>query len=231
MFEMQNIVAGYGPHVVLRGVDLTVPDEAVVALLGPNGAGKTTLLRTASGQLRPSSGVVRYNADDITELTPDERARRGICLIPEGRGVFPGLSVRDNLRLQAPPDGEAEAIPAAVRAFPRLGERLDQRAGTLSGGEQQMLALARVYTSAPSVILFDEVSMGLAPMIVDDIFEHIAALRHRSVSLVIVEQYVARALAIADYVYVLIKGTIEFAGEPTELGRDEILTSYLGEAS
>jgi branched-chain amino acid transport system ATP-binding protein len=144
--------------------------------------------------------------------------------------VFAGLSVRDNLRLQAPPWVDRKAIAQAASAFPRLGERLDQAAGTMSGGEQQMLALAHAYVGEPRVVLLDEVSMGLAPLIVDEIFEHLKRLAQAGRSLLLVEQYVARALDLADYVYVLRRGQVEFAGEPFELGTDAILASYLGES-
>ena len=230
MLAVRDVTAGYQQHVVLRDVSLMVPDHAVVALLGPNGAGKTTLLRVASGLLAPSSGSLLVDDDDITGQPADALARRGVCHVPEGRGVFPTMTVRDNLRLQAPNDLDAEGLAAISAVFPRLGERLGQVAGTLSGGEQQMLALAHAYVASPNTVLLDEVSMGLAPLIVDEIFEHLARIAAAGTSLLIVEQYVARALALADYVYVLRKGQIEFAGEPGELGRDSILASYLGAA-
>jgi branched-chain amino acid transport system ATP-binding protein len=141
------------------------------------------------------------------------------------------MTVRDNLRLQAPGDLDARGLAAISQIFPRLGERIDQTAGTMSGGEQQMLALAHAYLAAPSVILLDEVSMGLAPLIVDEIFDHLGQLARAGTAMLLVEQYVARALELADYVYVLRKGAIEFAGEPGELGEDSILASYLGAAS
>jgi branched-chain amino acid transport system ATP-binding protein len=216
---------------VLRDVSLVVPDHGVVALLGPNGAGKTTLLRVASGLLAPSSGSMLLDGDDVTGAAADALARRGVCHVPEGRGVFPTMTVRDNLRLQSPRDLDLERLAAISRVFPRLGDRIAQTAGTLSGGEQQMLALAHAYLAAPSVILLDEVSMGLAPLIVDEIFRHLRVLASAGTSMLVVEQYVARALALADYVFVLRKGQIEFAGEPGELGQDSILGSYLGATS
>jgi branched-chain amino acid transport system ATP-binding protein len=228
MLELRRISAGYEGHRVLWDVSLVVPDESVVALLGPNGAGKSTLLRVASGLLPSTSGQLVLDGEDVTGLRPEELARRKVCHVPEGRGVFPGLSVRDNLRLQAPPRVDLAAIGAATTAFPRLGERLDQRAGTMSGGEQQMLALAHAYVAEPELVLLDEVSMGLAPTIVDEIFDHLRRLAARGCALLLVEQYVARALELADYCYVLRKGHIEFAGEPRELAKDAILTSYLG---
>jgi branched-chain amino acid transport system ATP-binding protein len=229
VYELRNIYAGYEGSTVLRDVSLVVPDHAVVALVGPNGAGKTTLLRIASGLLPTTSGQLLLDGNDVTGWASDRLARAGVCHVPEGRGVFAGLSVRDNIRLQAPPWIDRKAVSQAATAFPRLGERLDQAAGTMSGGEQQMLALAHAYVGDPRVVLLDEVSMGLAPKIVDEIFEYLSRLAQSGRSLLLVEQYVARALDLADYVYVLRRGQVEFAGEPFELGTDAILASYLGE--
>jgi branched-chain amino acid transport system ATP-binding protein len=228
VLQLREVTAGYDNHTVLRDVNLTVPDNSVVALLGPNGAGKTTLLRVASGLLQSSRGSVLIDGVDVTGSTPDRLARLGVCHVPEGRGVFAALSVRDNLRLQAPPGAGRGVASRVSTVFPRLGERLAQRAGTLSGGEQQMLALAHAYVADPAVVLLDEVSMGLAPKIVDEIFAYLGGLAGQGVALLLVEQYVTRALALADYVYILNKGRVEFAGEPGELGDDRILASYLG---
>ncbi len=228
MLELRGISAGYGTGTVLDGVDLVVPDGAVVALLGPNGAGKTTLLKVASGLLRPSSGTLLHDGEDVTGRTPYELARGGICHVPEGRGIFPTLSVADNLRLQAPRQVDRKAIDAAAAVFPRLGQRRRQLAGTMSGGEQQMLALAHAYVARPRTVLLDEVSMGLAPLIVDEIFDYLGRLAREGMSLLLVEQYVARALELADYVYILNRGRICFAGEPAEVEGDTVLESYLG---
>jgi branched-chain amino acid transport system ATP-binding protein len=228
MLTLENVVAGYGGTTVLRGVDLVVPDASVVALLGANGAGKTTLLRVASGLLHPTSGRLTLGGEDITRKSPHELVARGVCHVPEGRGIFPSLTVRDNLILQSPKGAEKTAIERAVSAFPRLGERLSQLAGTLSGGEQQMLALARTYVQNPRVILLDEVSMGLAPKIVDEIFDFLALLREQGAALLLVEQYVTRALAIADYVYLLNRGELAFAGEPAELDGTDVFSQYVG---
>ena len=228
MLELRNITAGYGPHTVLRDVNLVVPDNAVVALLGPNGAGKTTLLRVASGLLRPSAGQVLVDGVDATGWAPHRLSGAGVCHVPEGRGIFRALSVRDNIRLQAKDTGGRDPIPAVAGAFPRLGERLAQRAGTMSGGEQQMLALARSYVANPRTVLLDEVSMGLAPKIIDEIFEYLHTLAAQGAALLLVEQYVARALELADFVYILNKGRIQFVGEAHELGEEQILASYLG---
>ena len=230
MLELRNVTAGYEGHVVLRDVSLKVPDRSVVALLGPNGAGKTTLLRVASGLLQPSEGRLVVNGEDLTGSTPFLLARSGVCHVPEGRGVFPTLSVRDNLRLQAPNDLDSETLDLVSSHFPRLGERLDQLAGSLSGGEQQMLALAHGYLAEASLMLVDEASMGLAPVVVDTIFDHLRELAAQGCALLLVEQYVSRALDMADYVYILSKGQIQFAGEPRELRDGTLLASYLGEA-
>ncbi len=229
MLELRNVSAGYETGLVLRNVSLTVPKASVVALLGANGAGKTTLLRAASGQLAPVGGQVRLGGDDMTGKRSEKLARRGVCHVPEGRGIFPSLSVADNIRLQAPPGVDRrKALKQAVEAFPRLGERLEQRAGTMSGGEQQMLALARAYVCRPEVVLLDEVSMGLAPKVVDEIFLYLRQLASTGISLLVVEQYVARALELADYVYILDRGRLTFVGEPSEISEDTIAHSYLG---
>lgn len=228
MLELRNVCAGYGTGRVLENVSLVVPDGAVVALLGPNGAGKTTLLRVMSGLLRPTSGRVLLDGVDVTEASPYELARAGVCHVPEGRGIFPTLSVADNLRLQAPRSVDRRAIDLAAAVFPRLEQRRSQLAGTLSGGEQQMLALSRAYVAEPATVLLDEVSMGLAPKIVDEIFGYLRRLAAEGISLLVVEQYVARALELADYVYILNRGRIRFAGEPVEVGDQTVLESYLG---
>jgi branched-chain amino acid transport system ATP-binding protein len=227
VLELQHISAGYDAGLVLRDVSLVVPDNSVVALLGPNGAGKTTLLRVASGLLAPSEGRMLVDGVDVTGAAPFQLARRGLCHVPEGRGVFRGLSVADNLRLQAPVL-DRKAIKLAAEAFPRLGERVKQIAGTMSGGEQQMLALAHAYVANPSVVLLDEVSMGLAPKVVDEIFEYLHRLAVGGAALLLVEQFIHRALELADYVYILNRGRVQFAGEAAELGEEAILKSYLG---
>jgi branched-chain amino acid transport system ATP-binding protein len=226
--ELVNVEAGYGRTKVLRSVDLVVPEGSVVALLGANGAGKTTLLRVASGLMHPTSGQLMLNGHDVSRLAPHELVQRGVCLVPEGRGIFPGLTVRENLVLQAPEGALDDAIGRAVEVFPRLGERLGQLAGTMSGGEQQMLALVRAYIQSPSVVLLDEVSIGLAPKAVDEIFLFLDELRVRGISLLLVEQYVARALAIADIVYVLNRGEVTFRGEPSELAGQDVFSRYVG---
>jgi branched-chain amino acid transport system ATP-binding protein len=230
MLRLESIRAGYAGTTVLRGVNLLVPPSSVVALLGPNGAGKTTLLRVASGLLRPSSGQVLLDGRDVSRCAPHQLVELGVCHVPEGRGVFPSLSVRENLILHAKPGTETESVERAVSAFPRLGERIGQQAGTMSGGEQQMLALARAYVQNPRFVLLDEVSMGLAPKIVDEIFEFLRTLAANGASLLLVEQYVTRALEVADYVYLLGRGTVTFAGEPGELDADALAEQYIAAA-
>jgi branched-chain amino acid transport system ATP-binding protein len=228
MLELNGVSAGYGGQTVLRDVDLVVPDRSVVALLGPNGAGKTTTLKVAAGLLRPTAGRVILDGVDATDWSPYQRASGGVCYVPEGRGIFRELSVRDNLKLQAPPRLNGGAVERAAEAFPVLGQRLDQRAGTLSGGEQQMLALAHAWLSQPKLVLVDEVSLGLAPKLVDQIFGYLHQITTQGVALLLVEQYVSRALELADYVYILKKGRIQLVAEPAQLKDEDILASYLG---
>jgi branched-chain amino acid transport system ATP-binding protein len=228
VLELRHITAGYANHVVLRDVDLVVPDHSVVSLLGPNGAGKTTLLRVAGGLLTPMAGQVLLDGVDVTGWPPHRRAQAGLGHVPEGRGIFAAMTVADNLRMQTRPDLDRAGIGKAADAFPRLGQRLGQVAGSLSGGEQQMLALAAMYLAEPSVVLLDEVSMGLAPLIVDEIYQHLGHIAATGAALLLVEQYVARALGLARYVYILKKGQIAFVGEPDELGEDDVLAAYLG---
>jgi branched-chain amino acid transport system ATP-binding protein len=228
MFALDHVSAGYAGTMVLRDVTLVVPPSSVVALLGANGAGKTTLLRVASGLIRPSSGQLMLEGEFVTGRSPHALVSRGICHVPEGRGVFPTLSVRDNLVLQAVRSEESVALERAVSAFPILGRRMSQLAGTMSGGEQQMLALARAYVQQPRVVLLDEVSMGLAPTVVDEIFAFLGLLASEGSSLLLVEQYITRALAVADLVYLLARGRVTFAGEPTELNQDDVFASYVG---
>ena len=224
MLELCGLTGGYGATTVLRDVDLVVPASSVVALLGPNGAGKTTLLKTVSGLLRPQSGIVRLDGEDVTPLDPDDRVARGLCHIPEGRGIFRSLSVRENLELFV---ADGDRRDEVVEIFPRLGERLGQIAGTMSGGEQQMLALARAWMSGARLVMVDEASMGLAPAVVDELFGFLDRLKADGVSLLIVEQYVDKALAIADYVYILARGSVAFAGDPDELAGEDVFARYL----
>ncbi|HVW34357.1 MAG TPA: ABC transporter ATP-binding protein [Acidimicrobiia bacterium] len=223
--EVSHVTAGYGAIDVLRDVSLTVPAGRVVALLGSNGAGKTTLLHSCSGFVTPRGGRVLLDGHDVTRASAHERTRLGLCHIPEGRAIFPSLTVAENLRLMGDRRG-TEAEDRAVEAFPVLGRKRTQIAGTMSGGEQQMLALTRAYLGQPRYVLLDEVSMGLAPLIVDEIFEFLHGLAASNVALLVVEQYVAKALEFADLVYVLNKGRIVFAGEASELDAEALAASY-----
>lgn len=213
---MRDVRSGYGPVEVLHGVDLDIPATGVTALLGRNGAGKTTLLATLAGLVPVRSGQVLWGGADVTTWSTRDRSRAGMLLVPERRGVFPDLSVQQNLEVFTRGAQEQERAAAALEAFPVLGERLAQRAGSLSGGEQQMLAMCRVLVQRPRLVLLDEVSFGLAPRIAHQLFDVVADLGRRS-TVVLVEQYVSEALRLADLVYVLDRGVVTFAGEPGEL--------------
>jgi branched-chain amino acid transport system ATP-binding protein len=235
LLEVDGVTSGYGKVEVLHDLCISVPEGTVVALLGPNGAGKTTTLKVISGTLPVWDGAVRYDGERLDGRSAFDIARRGITLVPEGRGIFPGLDVRENLEIgvRSGDNGESRKVrmDSVLETFPRLRERLSQRAGTLSGGEQQMLALSRAFLGNPRVLLMDEISMGLAPRIVEQLFESVNELRERGLTIVLVEQYLTYALRFADICYVLAKGRIEFVGEPAELRDSEALaSSYLGGA-
>jgi len=226
MLELRNLNGGYDALVVVHDLTLSISPGTVTAILGPNGAGKTTSLRLMMGLLKPQSGEVWFEGREITKLPSQQRAKLGICYIPEGRAIFPSLTVRDNLIVQAPAK-DADGIERAVTAFPVLGSRLGQRAGTLSGGEQRMLGLARAYLQNPRLILVDEPSLGLAPIIIDKIFDSLRELAATGVSLLIVEQYAQKAMALADMVYVMAKGEIRASGSPAEMGNElDLLGTY-----
>ena len=226
--ELVGVTSGYGDAVVLRDISLSVPRGAAVALLGANGAGKTTLLRTVSGLIRPSGGQVLLDGVDVTGSRPYRRAARGLCHVPEGRGVFRSLTVHENLVLQSRHGLEAHAVEQATAVFPVLGRRLRQVAGTLSGGEQQMLAMAVAYVRHPRLILVDEASLGLAPRIVEEIFAFLQTLAASGVSLLLVDQFVTRALEIAGHVYVLRRGSLVYGGAAEGLSEDFLVQHYIG---
>jgi branched-chain amino acid transport system ATP-binding protein len=211
-----------------KRVNFTVGEGEVVALLGPNGAGKSTLLRVATGFVKVRSGRIEFCGEDLTDAPPHQFTRRGICHLPEGRGIFPSLTVRENLTIQARNRRLDESIAEATRLFPVLGDRLHQIAGSLSGGEQQMLALSRAYLTEPKLVIVDEASLGLAPMMVDKIYEALRQLVVRGLSVVVVEQYVQKALELADTAYILSRGQIIHTGKAKDLGADEIYERYLG---
>jgi branched-chain amino acid transport system ATP-binding protein len=200
----------------------------VVAVLGPNGAGKTTLLRAVSGLLRPKAGTIRLRGENIERKSADLIARRGICHIPEGRGIFPSLTVAENVILQASRGEEKQAQARVAEVLPTLASRMQQVAGSLSGGEQQVLALARAYLANPALVVVDEASLGLAPVIVDRVFEALAEIAAQGTALLMVEQYVTRALAMAHHVYLLDRGRVAWSGPSSEVDGAEIASRYLG---
>ncbi len=228
VLSVSGVEAGYGRTTVLRDVELTVAAGRIAALLGPNGAGKTTLLRTIAGLTPTRAGAVVVDGVDVTGRSPHHRVRSGICLIPEGRGVFRRLTVKENLLLHVAPWDRGVSIEAAIDAFPDLGKRLGQVAGTMSGGQQQMLALSRCFITRPRIVLLDEVSMGLAPQMIEVIFEALTRLASEGIALLLVEQYVARAMELADDVHLMNSGTLTFSGRPTDLDARDVLAGYLG---
>lgn len=213
-----DLHAAYGRIEVLRGIDLRVPKGAVVALLGPNGAGKSTFLKVVSGQMQPTSGEIHMAGVSVRDAKPEELARVGLTTIPEGRSVFPNLTVEENLRLMSYAGVATSTIlDTAYTYFPRLHERRGQLAGTMSGGEQQMLAMARALSSDPALLLLDELSMGLAPLIVEDLYQSVSRIAATGVSIVVVEQFARTALKVADYGAVMAGGRIIASGEPDEI--------------
>jgi branched-chain amino acid transport system ATP-binding protein len=237
MLTINNLSAGYGKVQVLHGISLEVPEGQVVTLIGSNGAGKTTTMRAVSGMIKPAGGEITLNGRRIDGLESYHIARRGLAHSPEGRRVFATMTVTDNLRLGAFPryTGErpkgdiAGDLERALELFPRLKERRLQLAGTLSGGEQQMLAMARAVMLNPVVVLLDEPSMGLAPILVDEVFRIIESLKARGVTMLLVEQFAAAALKVADYGYVLENGRIAVHGPAEKLRSDPaVQAAYLG---
>ncbi len=229
--ELFGIRAAYGRIDVLRGVDLVVPRGTVFALLGPNGAGKSTTLRVISGRMTPTAGCVHVAGVHVNGASPARLARAGVCSVPEGRGVFPNLSVSENLRM-ATYRGTASFAEVRERAFlrfPVLGDRRHQLAGTLSGGEQQMLAMARALTTDPALLLLDEISMGLAPLIVGELYEIVAQLAAEGIAILIVEQFARVALPVADFAAIMTQGRVQLVGEPGEV-EAALAEAYLGAA-
>jgi branched-chain amino acid transport system ATP-binding protein len=217
--ELQGISAAYERVEVLHGIDLVVPAGQVFVLLGPNGAGKSTTLRVASGRLRPSHGEVRVSGKTVTGLSPDQLARRGVCSIPEGRGVFPNLTVAENLRMWTYRGGlkRTDVEEISYERFPVLRQRRRQTAGTLSGGEQQMLAMSRALSTNPTLLLLDEISMGLAPLIVAELYELVGQIAGEGHAILLVEQFAETALRVADHAAVMAQGRIEVQGTPAEV--------------
>ncbi len=226
--EFDELRAGYGRIEVLHGIDLTIPAGSVFALLGPNGAGKSTMLKTINGRIKPMSGRVTIEGLGTAKTRPDVYAHLGVCAIPEGRGVFPNLTVRDNLRIWTYRRGvtRAEVEEQAFTRFPRLAERRGQLAGTLSGGEQQMLAISRALVGRPRVLILDEISMGLAPIIVHELYQLVGQIAADGVTVVLAEQFVSTALGIATRAAIVLNGRIHKEGSPADMA-DAALGAYL----
>jgi branched-chain amino acid transport system ATP-binding protein len=234
MLEIKNLRVKYTRAEVLKGISLTVPESTVVAVLGSNGAGKSTLLKSLSGLVRALPGSsTKLAGREIAGLSPEKIVAAGVIHVPEGRRIFGTLSVRENLRMGAYLRRDKNGIQAdyekCFALFPRLKERIEQQAGTLSGGEQQMLAIARGLMASPKVLLLDEPSMGLAPVIVDQIFEIIAKIKQQGVTMILVEQNATLALSACDFAYIMMTGEIRLSGTAAELAaKDDLIKSYLG---
>jgi branched-chain amino acid transport system ATP-binding protein len=232
LLAVDGLTVAYGAVTAIRDASLTVAAGEIVATLGPNGAGKTTLLRTLAGALKPQRGAVTFDGRPLAGLAPEAVVRRGIALVPEGRHIFPNLTVHENLVVggitRRDRDGMREDTARLLARFPILGERAKQLAGTLSGGEQQQLAITRALMSRPRMLLLDEPSLGLAPIVLDRIFELIAQLRAEGTTVLLVEQNVHRALELADRAYVLSVGTVVASGDTDRLVEGELERSYLG---
>jgi branched-chain amino acid transport system ATP-binding protein len=233
LLELENVNSYYGKIHALKGVSLSVEEGEIVTLIGANGAGKTTTLRSISGLLHPREGSVRLMGKDITKMAPNGVHKEGLGLVPEGRGIFPRLTVLENLEMGAYIVKDKDAIDRGIEhafdLFPRLRERSSQKGGTLSGGEQQMLATARGLMSNPKILLMDEPSMGLAPVLVDQIFDVIKELNARGTTILLVEQNALMALRLAHRAYVLQTGKIVLSGKAEDVARDEnVRKAYLG---
>ena len=234
ILEVEGIESGYGEMQVLWGVSLKVEQGNIVVILGPNGAGKTTTLRTIMGILKPWRGRITFQEKDVTRLPPHKKVPLGMVLVPEGRHLFPDLTVEENLLMGAytriGKEDPSDTLDLVYSLFPRLKERRRQKAGTMSGGEQQMLAIGRALMAKPQLLMLDEPSQGLAPKIVWDILETLVKLRdEQKLTILLVEQNIAQSLKIADYVYVLEQGRIVLEGEARELEKKEdLIKAYLG---
>jgi branched-chain amino acid transport system ATP-binding protein len=229
ILELRNVRASYGSIEVLHGVNLSVGRGEVVALLGPNGAGKSTMIKVVSGLLRPTSGQLVVGGRDVTGAAASALARAGLCTIPEGRGIFPNLTVRENLLMATFSGHKLSDIEESTYArFPRLSERRTQLAGTMSGGEQQMLSLARALATNPVILLLDELSMGLAPLIVAELYQQVAAIAAEGVSVLVVEQFARTVLGVADQAVLLAHGKVQVSGKASDIGEDVLAGAYLG---
>jgi branched-chain amino acid transport system ATP-binding protein len=234
VLRAENLDVRYGTSRALFDVSINIRAGQVLALLGPNGAGKSTFARALSGLVPLTAGRVEFVGEDISRLPPHRRRNAGLTYIPEGRGIFPGLSVLDNLRMAVRQAGSRttreEAIDRAIELFPVLGQRRQQRAGSLSGGEQQMLSLARALAVPPKLMIADEMSLGLAPIVVDTVFENLERARETGISVLLIEQFIHRALAMADECVILSRGRVGWTGPAADAG-PEVLDQYLGEAT
>jgi branched-chain amino acid transport system ATP-binding protein len=226
--ELRGVRAGYGRIEVLHGIDLALGAGEVMALLGPNGAGKSTALKVASAQLVPTQGCFHVLGHHVNGIAPDALARAGVCTIPEGRAIFPNLTVSENLRIMTyGGQSRRQVEERAFTRFPRLAERRRQVAGTLSGGEQQMLAMARALSTEPAALLLDEISMGLAPIIVDELYTLVSHIAAEGVAILLTEQFARAALSVAGHVALVTQGRIVAQGRPDELPED-LAAAYLG---
>jgi len=233
LLEVKNLKVGYGKIIAVKDISITVNQGEIVTLIGSNGAGKSTTLRTISELLKPKSGEILFEGNRIDGKEGHEVVKLGICQSPEGRRIFPRMTVSENLDLGAFLRSDKDAVAAdrerVLDLFPRLRERISQRAGTMSGGEQQMLAVSRAMMGAPKLLMLDEPSMGLAPVLVDMIFETITKIREQGITILLIEQNAAAALDVADRAYVLESGTIKMSGKASDLAKDPAVTkAYLG---
>jgi branched-chain amino acid transport system ATP-binding protein len=230
--ELRDVRAGYGRIEVLHGVSFSVPAGCVYALLGPNGGGKSTTLQVVSGRIKPTAGCVHIAGAHVNGAKPDALTRAGVSSIPEGRGIFPNLTVEDNLRMWTYAAGMPvkDVQERAFTRFPRLAERRKQRAGTMSGGEQQMLAMSRALVSEPAVLLLDEISMGLAPIIVSELYDLVRQLGEEGITILLVEQFATTALKVADFAAVMTHGKVVAVGQPQDI-EEHVSAAYLGGAA
>jgi branched-chain amino acid transport system ATP-binding protein len=233
LLELSDLHVSYGPIDAVKGVSLTIERGDVVAILGPNGAGKSSILKAIQGLVRARAGAVRWQGEDITRWTPERRARAGIAFVPESRGVFGTLSIGENLHLAGcaltGAAGVSEQVELALRHFPALADRLSERAEVLSGGERQQLAIGRALVAAPELLVLDEPSLGLAPVVLDGLFASLAALRDEGRTILLVEQNAVRAVRLADHVFSLRSGSLARIEEPEQLLRDAAFrASHLG---
>lgn len=233
LLEVSGVTAGYGELQILWGLDLMVEQGALTALVGSNGAGKTTLMRTIMGQLTPWAGSVTFEGRDVSKVSAHAKAELGLVMVPEGRQLFSDMTVQENLEMGATPKRAREGVDANLgkvfELFPRLKERSKQRAGTMSGGEQQMLAVARGIMASPKILFIDELSLGLAPVLTLELFHSLRTLQKEGLTILLVEQNVRMALKVSDYAFVMSEGKMDFHGPSTEIEQNEdVKKAYLG---